>query len=456
MEFLRLARHRQRSDAARRGLGGTLALLPATVTRATLTLAALALTGCVAAGPGQFAGRAPVQTRPGAAVAIGANPTPDLAVATPSGQRVALLAPLTGPNAERGTALVQAAKLALEVPGAPALDVLDTQGTSDGAAAAARTALANGAGLILGPLTAGETAAAASVATPAGVGILAFTSDAAQQRPGVWVLGLTPQQQVRRLVVASMGQGKSHFAALLPANDYGRAMADALNQAATGAGAGTPDIRTMDGASMASANTAVRDLSGYAARRGPLDAQIKAARALATPEGRKTAAELSRRSIGSTSFDTLLLASTGDQLSQITSLLPYYDIDRPAVRVLGPALWANPAVRGGAELTGAWYAAPDPAARSQFDQQYTTRFGQPAPGLADLAYDAAAIARVVASGGGFSPASLARPEGFSGVDGVLGLQPDGSVKRGLAVFEIQRGGAQMIEPAPDTLGTPGS
>ena len=334
--------------------------------------------------------------------------------------------------------------------------MLDTQGTQEGAAAAARTALSNGAGLILGPLTAQETAAAATVTMPAGVGMLAFTSDATQQRPGVWVLGLTPQQQVRRLVVASMGQGKSHFAALLPPNDFGRAMSDALTQAASSAGAGSPDIRTVDASSMSSANSAVRDLSGYGGRRGPLDAQIKAARALGTPEGRRQAIELSKRPIPPPAFDTLLLAATGDQLSQITSLLPYYDVDRPAVRVLGPALWANPVARGGADLTGAWYAAPDPAARSAFDQQYSARFGQPAPGLADLAYDAAAIARVVGGSGGFSPGSLVRAEGFAGVNGVLGLQPDGGVRRGLALFEIQRGGAQMIEPAPETLGTPGS
>jgi outer membrane PBP1 activator LpoA protein len=222
-----------------------------------------------------------------------------------------MLAPLTGANAERGTALAQAAKLALEIPGAPPLEVLDTQGTPEGAANAARSAVAGGAGLILGPLTAAETAAASSVATPAGVGMLAFTSDVAQARPGVWVLGLTPQQQVRRLVAASMAQGKSHFAALLPANEFGRAMSDALTQAATSAGAGSPDIRTADGASMQAANVAVRDLSGYAARRGPLDAQIKAARALATPEGRKQAVELSKRPIPPPSFDALLLAATG-------------------------------------------------------------------------------------------------------------------------------------------------
>jgi hypothetical protein len=63
---------------------------------------------------------------------------------------------------------------------------------------------------------------------------------------------------------------------------------------------------------------------------------------------------------------------------------------------------------------------------------------------------------VVSAGGGFSAASLTRPEGFAGVDGVLGLQPDGSVRRGLAVFELQRGGPVIVEPSPDSLGAPGT
>ena len=371
----------------------------------------------------------------------------------PSGQRVALLAPLSGPNAERGTALAQAAKLALEVPGAPALDVIDTRSTPEGATAAATAAIAGGAGLILGPLTNAETAAAAGPANAAGVAMLAFTSDGAQARPGVWVLGLTPQQQVRRLVAASMAQGKQRFAALLPNGDYGRALSDAYSQAVTSAGAGSPTIRT---AGSGGANGAVRDLSGYASRVGPLAAQIKAAQANRTAEGRKEAADLSKRGIAPPPFDTLLLGATGEQLAEITGLMPSYEVYAPPIRVLGPALWANPAARGGADLNGAWYAAPDPAARAAFDQQYTAKYGTPAPGLADLAYDAAAIARVTAQSGGFSAGSLARPEGFAGVDGVLALQPDGSVRRGLALFEIQRGGAQMIEPSPDTLSAPGT
>jgi hypothetical protein len=37
------------------------------------------------------------------------------------------------------------------------------------------------------------------------------------------------------------------------------------------------------------------------------------------------------------------------------------------------------------------------------------------------------------------------------------LQPDGEVRRGLAVFQIQRGGgAQMLAPAPESPAAPGA
>jgi branched-chain amino acid transport system substrate-binding protein len=386
----------------------------------------------------------------------GAAPSPlgGSGAAAASAPGVALLAPLTGPNAERGQALAQAAQLALSAPGSPALDVRDTGGTPAGAAAAAQAALAGGAGLLIGPLTAAETAAVAGPARAAGVPVLAFTNDPAQAQPGVWTLGITPAQQVRRLVGAVVAQGKSHFAAVLPPSDFGSAMGTALTQALTAAGAPAPDMHVHDG-SNAGISAMMRDVSGYAERRGPIDAKIKTARALRTAAGRKEAAELARSAIPPPSFDALLLADTGEKLAWEASFLGYYDIDPPAVRVLGPALWASPAGRGGAELGGAWYAAPDPAARATFDATYQAKYGAGAPGLADFAFDAASIARVLAQSGGYTVESLCRPEGFAGVDGVLALQPDGSVRRGLAVFEIQRGGPIVVDAAPTTISAPG-
>jgi branched-chain amino acid transport system substrate-binding protein len=77
-------------------------------------------------------------------------PMPAGAVAgAASGQKVAILLPMTGQRADIGQVLSQAASLAL--PGG--LDVLDTAGTPAGASAAAQSAVAHGDQMILGPLT---------------------------------------------------------------------------------------------------------------------------------------------------------------------------------------------------------------------------------------------------------------------------------------------------------------
>jgi hypothetical protein len=382
-----------------------------------------------------------------------ASPAASAAPAIPAGRGIALLAPLSGPLADRGQALANAASLALSAPDSPPLDVRDTGGTPEGAASAATAALAAGAGLIIGPLTAAETAAVAPIAESAGVPVLAFTNDPSVARPGVWTLGISPGQQVRRMVGAAVVQGKTHFAAALPNTPFGQAMATALTQAATAANL-PADVRFYD-SSNSGVSATLRDLSDYAARRGPIEARRRAALANHTAAGRKEAADLSRESVAPPPFDTLLLAETGDRLAWLATFLPYYDIGANQVQIIGPALWADPATRAGANLNGAWYAAPDPAAHGGFEQAYAAKFGVAPQPLADFAFDAAAIGRVLAQEGGYSTAGLCRTEGFAGVDGLLALDPDGHVRRGLGLFRLTGGQPEMIEPAPDTVAAPG-
>ena len=174
---------------------------------------------------------------------------------------------------------------------------------------------------------------------------------------------------------------------------------------------------------------------------------MRAARALGTPEGRRQAQELAKAQVGPPPFNVLLLADTGVALEEIASVLPYYDVFRGQVQIIGPSLWASPA-SGSGQVSGAWYAAPDPAARAGFVQAYSTKYGGAPPPLADLAYDAASIARVEAGRGTFSVGSLTQAAGFMGADGWFALLSDGQVRRALAVFVIERGGPQMQEPAP--------
>ncbi len=388
----------------------------------------------------------------------GANGSRPLGLGGPgqgaSGQKAAILLPVTGPRADTGQVLAQAAQLALPKGGAPDLDIIDTGGTAEGAAAAAKTAISNGDSVILGPLTSAETAAVAPIAKSAGIMVLAFTNDAAQSQPGVWAIGITPDQQIRRLVAAAQGQGKTQFAALLPDSDFGRALATALTNSTAAAGLSAPVVR-MHSPGMGAITAATRDLSDYANRRGPIEAKIKAARALGTSEGRHEAQDLAKTPIPPPSFNVLLLADVHDDLQEIAAVLPYYDVNRSSVQIIGPALWSSPS-SGSGSVYGAWYAAPDSSARQNLEQDYTTKYGAPPPALADLAFDAASIVRAVAGPRGIDAASLTQAGGFVGADGWIALLPDGQVRRGLAVFRIERGGPAMIEPAPQSSGVAGS
>jgi ABC-type branched-subunit amino acid transport system substrate-binding protein len=333
------------------------------------------------------------------------------------------------------------------------LDVLDTGGTATGAVTAAQSAVTKGDSLILGPLTSPETAAVAPIARAANIPVLAFTNDTSQSQPGVWPLGVSPDQQIRRLVAASQAQGKTQFAALLPDSDFGHAMATALTSATEAAGLQSANIR-MHPPGMASITTSARGLSDYADRRGPIEAKVKAARALGTPEGRRQAQELAKTPIPPASFNVLLLADTGDALQEIAAILPYYDVDRSTVQIVGPALWADPSSGSGA-VAGAWYAAPDNSTRSNLERDYAAKYGVPPPPLADLAYDAASVAKVIMGPRGSDIAILTQPGGFVGTDGWFTLSPDGHVRRGLAVFKVEPSGPEMIDPAPQSAEAPG-
>ncbi len=376
-------------------------------------------------------------------------PAPVLGTPPGTGRSVAALLPLTGQNASVGQAMQQAIQLVLAQPGSPPLDVRDTGGTAAGAASAARAALAGGDGLILGPLTAAETAAVAPIAQAAAVPVLAFTSDSAQARPGVWPLGVTPEQQVRRLVGAVQAEGKTRIAAVLPQNAFGDALANGLAQAA-----GEAQVRRYAPADFASLDAAMKDVADYANRRGAIEARQQAARASNDPEGRRAAAQIGQEAPPPPPFDALLLGTVGDQLVEVAPLLTAYDIRPDQLRIMGPALWERDAARL-PPLAGAWFAAPDPATRQPFIDAFTAKYGAPPRPLASLAYDAAGLARAAAGPAGFEMGSLVRPEGFAGADGVLALTPDGHVRRGLAIFQVDAGRSHVVEPAPQTLAAPG-
>jgi branched-chain amino acid transport system substrate-binding protein len=107
-------------------------------------------------------------------------------------------------------------------------------------------------------------------------------------------------------------------------------------------------------------------------------------------------------------------------------------------------------------LNGAWFAVPAPDSRKGFEDRFRQVYGRAPHPLAVLAYDAAALAAVLAVSGeagkpAFGMAALTAPNGFAGAAGTFRLRADGVVDRQLAVVELRSAGAVVVAPALTTF-----
>ncbi|MEQ9169824.1 MAG: penicillin-binding protein activator [Rhodospirillales bacterium] len=384
------------------------------------------------------------------------TPTTTITAPDDGSVRVALLLPLSGPNGGVGQALLNAAQMALFSFADAKFTLLthDTRGTPEGAAEAAQLAIGEGARLILGPLLAANVRSTAAVARQAGVPVVAFSSDRSVAGDGVFTLGFLPRAQVARVIAFARERGVVRFAAMAPDNAYGRTVLDAFKAAVGRAGGEIARLEVYN-PDADDFSAVVRDMADYEFRRQTLLNQQKE---LEGKEDEVSKAALARletlQTMGDLPYDALLVADGGKRLQAIAALLPFYDIDPNKVRMLGTGQWDEPGIGAEPALVGGWYAAPPPGPRAGFEKEYQDIYGEAPPRLATIAYDAAALAAVLAQLPGpdrFTAQLIANPNGFSGRDGIFRFLPDGTSERGLAILQVRQRSAVVIDKAPATF-----
>ena len=327
--------------------------------------------------------------------------------------RVALLVPLTGPNAGVGTSISNAANMA----------VLDTGGarirvtmydTGAGAAAAAQRAIAEGNRLILGPLLAEDARIIAPIARASRVPMISFSNDVSVAGNGTFVMGYTPAQSIGRVVDYAKSKGMTKFAGLVPAGLYGQRASTAFIRAVEGVGGQVVSLQTFD-RSAGSITAAITRLSQ------------------ASP------------------FEAVLIADSARTAVQAAPILRAKG--GGGAKLLGTELWNTDGTLGAnAAIRGAWFASVSDGLYNQLASKYRARFGKSPYRLASLGYDAVLLVTRIGDdwrpGAAFPVGRLTDPGGFSGIDGAFRFSRDGIAERALEVQQAGPGGFSVVSPAP--------
>jgi ABC-type branched-subunit amino acid transport system substrate-binding protein len=382
----------------------------------------------------------------------GASPPPPLAKGH---VRVAILLPLSGPHSALGQSMLNAAQLAVFDLADDRFELLpyDTAGSANGAAQAARNAIADGCSMILGPLLANSVRAVTPVAWATGVPVVAFSSDRTVAISDVYIIGFTPAAQVERVVSYAQSQGLKRFAAIAPNNAYGKRVVESLGKAVAADGQVVSDIAYFDPGT-SDFNQVVGQVAGPVSSAAGRDEQGRLISQSTEPANAPGVPGASVATPSpSFSFDALLLADGGERLRAIAAHLPFYGIDASNVRLLGTGAWDEPGLGAEPSLVGGWFAAPVPGLRTSFEHTYQQLYAAKPPRLATLAYDGAALAVVLAERRAngmtaFSRKVLLDPRGFKGRDGLFRFGPDGVAERALAVLEVTREGNVVVSEPP--------
>ncbi|MGQ0677623.1 MAG: penicillin-binding protein activator [Rhodospirillales bacterium] len=411
--------------------------------------AALPPAGAADAAVGAEPGRGPIPQGALAAL-MGRGPAaPGVPGPEQGGKVVALLLPLSGQAQALGQRMLDAAMLATLEMGEDdfVLRPYDTGGSPEFAAEVARQAVADGAGLVLGPLFAAEAREVGSAVGAGGVGVLSFSNDRSVAGGPVNIMGFLPEAQVLRVVSYARKRRIERFAVMAPNNEFGQAIVEGLKLGLSLHGGQLAEVAMYE-PDVEDLTPVVRQLAHDNPQRRAALAQLQGKN---DPESKAALRRLQEEASAALGYDALLVAESGSRLKALAPLLPYYDIDPAKVKILGTAQWDEPGLGNEPALVGAWYAAPPPQTHAEFERRYEAAFKRRPPRLASLAYDATALAAVIARTRGFGRDAITAQAGYLGVDGIFRFRPDGVIERGLAVIEVQPRGVKVVDPAPNAF-----
>lgn len=333
--------------------------------------------------------------------------------------RVGLLLPFSNGSAATrnlARAMMNAAQLALFDARNPDILLMpgDEGSTAQTAASAARTLIAEGAEVIVGPLFATSVSSVAPIARDHAVPIISFSTDRGVGGDGVYLLSFQPESEVDRVITYAAAQGHKNFTALIPRTAYGDRVLKAFNSDA------------------AAKHLAVRAILRFDPR---------------APDLAQTASAAAQ-----SGADAILIAQGSQPLAVIAA-----GLGSPHPQLLGTGLWADKTLTREMALSGGWFAAPPPSTNASFENRYRNAYGSAPPQLAPLAYDAISLVAALASGTPyhrFTETALTDANGFAGISGVFRFHANGNCDRGLAVLSLQPDGFHVVDPAPKTFLAP--
>ena len=259
--------------------------------------------------------------------------------------------------------------------------------------------------------------------------------------------GLTLEDEINELLVYSLARNFKRYAVVTPDNNYGRRVKKYIEKFNSINNQlkfkfiiydeESPDFYEVS-----------KLISDFENRKIKLEYEIELLKKVDSIENLEKLKELEKLdTYGELDFEAILLLTQNfNELSNLSSILPYYDVDPKKIQYMGNSLWSKDQALKEPGLENGYFTARNIDSRKIFENTYAQIFKDKPHSLATYTYDLIGlISKILSINNNFEIQLLYSDKGFIGTDGWFRIHENGKVSRKPNIYKIKNQKFKIIK-----------
>ncbi len=354
--------------------------------------------------------------------------------------KIGIMLPLSGKYYQIGKSLLNSSHLALEkINHKNIVFFVADSGQEDKIESNFYSLIENEVSIVIGPVFTQNVRRVVKIAKENNVTVISLSNNSDLEEQALYVYGLTLEDELRALLDYSINSGITSYASILPLNTSGNKAKleiekiiknyDSITSKYIFYSTENPDFYEIS-----------RKVSEYEKRQLNLEKEISMLKKINTEEANKKLNKLKKQdTYGELDFQGLIIITESfSDLSALSSILPYYDVDPKKIQFLGNSMWSNDLALKEPGLQNAYFTSLDIKNENFFKNEYISVFNKNPHHLSTLIYDLVGLLsklhqekKIVDS------TSLSVNAGFLGLNGWFRFEDNGKVSRKPEIYQIK-------------------
>ncbi len=353
---------------------------------------------------------------------------------------IVLMLPLSGKHYKIGKSLLNSAQLAVGKKNNKKIifTIIDT-GDEEQLLSRLYNILEDDIDLIIGPVFSSKVNQISEITKNTNIPTIALSNNSKIQDDGLYVFGLTLEDEIKELLNYSIKRNLKRYAVLVPRNEFGSRVEREIRQFQSKNNLLSFNF-TFYNPNSPNFYDVSKNVSNFEERKTNLEKKIKQ---LEKENSEKAKEELKKfkklDTYGELNFEALIIfAQNFQEVSNFSSILPYYDVDPKQVQYIGSSLWAKNLALKEPGLENGYFTSLDIDNWRKFEDMYLEIFNSKPHPLAMLSYDIVGlISNLHQDKSSFSIKKLHNSNGFVGMNGWFKMTSSGNVLRQPKIYKIK-------------------